>query len=91
MQRSGDHWHLQLPTLPRSGVRYGFRVFGDGGWDQGDRWDPKRVLIDPYGPLMARAPGPVCAAPRWCGQARGLSAVRAQPDAAAAPQQADGA
>lgn len=29
------------------------RVDGQGGWDTGHRWDPKRVLLDPYAPLVS--------------------------------------
>jgi hypothetical protein len=32
---------------------YGVRVFGEGGWETGHRWDSKRVLLDPYTPLIA--------------------------------------
>lgn len=36
-QRSGDVWHISLEGLPGSGVMYGFKVAGDGGWDTGHR------------------------------------------------------
>jgi hypothetical protein len=38
MNRSGEVWHVALEGLPRSGVLYGFRVHGDGGWETGYRW-----------------------------------------------------
>ena len=50
---SGDVWHVELADLPLSGLRYGFKVAGDGGWDTGARWAPGRVLLDPYAPLVA--------------------------------------
>lgn len=39
---AGDVWHVALEGLPGSGVLYGFRVQGEGGWDTGYRW--ARVL-----------------------------------------------
>ena len=51
--RSGDVWHIAVEGLPRSGVLYGFRVDGEGGWETGHRWDSSKVLVDPYAPLMA--------------------------------------
>ena len=38
--------HLQ------AGVLYGYKVAGEGGWDTGHRWDPEKVLADPYAPLL---------------------------------------
>lgn len=44
----------------------GYRVDGNGGWDQGDRWDNRKIVLDPYGPLVVREafkllfPQPVC-------------------------------
>ena len=40
-------WHGALPDLP-PGTRYGFRV--DGPWDpaQGHRFNPHKLLLDPY-------------------------------------------
>lgn len=35
--RTGGHWHCFLAGLPRSGVLYGFRVAGEGGWETGHR------------------------------------------------------
>ncbi|KAG2441403.1 hypothetical protein HYH02_009991 [Chlamydomonas schloesseri] len=51
--RTGDVWHVELADLPLSGLRYGFKVSGDGGWDTGARWAPGKVLLDPYAPLVA--------------------------------------
>lgn len=49
---AGDVWHLEV-DCPRSGILYGVRVYGEGGWDIGHRWDPARVLLDPYAPLVS--------------------------------------
>ncbi len=53
LTRAGDVFHVELAGLPGSGLRYGFRVAGDGGWAEGHRWEPERVLLDPYAPLVA--------------------------------------
>jgi isoamylase len=56
MTRTGDVWHLHVDGLPRSGVRYGYRVEGQEGTGRestGHRWRPDRVLLDPYAPLVA--------------------------------------
>ena len=41
-------WTAFVPGLPPKGVLYGVRVGGDGGWDTPFRWDPARILLDPY-------------------------------------------
>jgi len=40
-------FHRHIPDLP-AGTRYGFRV--DGPWDpiNGHRWNPSKLLLDPY-------------------------------------------
>jgi hypothetical protein len=35
--RTGDVWHAQLEGLPGSGVLYGYKVAGEGGWETGNR------------------------------------------------------
>ena len=46
-------WAVAATNLPGRGILYGFRVWGEGGWDTGHRWDQgKRVLLDPYAPLV---------------------------------------
>ena len=29
------------------------QVSGEGGWDTGLRWEPERVLLDPYAPYVS--------------------------------------
>lgn len=36
-------WHMEVEGLPSSGVLYGFRVAGKGGWETGYRWDSSKV------------------------------------------------
>lgn len=52
-QPAGDVWHVEVTSCPRADLLYGVRVYGDGGWDVGHRWDSKRVLLDPYAPLVS--------------------------------------
>ena len=51
--RTGDIWHIALEGLPKSGVLYGYRVEGEGGWETGHRWDSSKTMLDPYAPLIA--------------------------------------
>ncbi|WP_319240999.1 glycogen debranching protein GlgX [uncultured Propionivibrio sp.] len=48
--RSDDVWHGYLPGA-EPGLRYGFRVHGPAG--PGHRFDPSRLLIDPYARELA--------------------------------------
>ncbi|KAK9865482.1 hypothetical protein WJX84_005686 [Apatococcus fuscideae] len=50
--RTGDVWHAEVSNCPLAGVLYGYKVAGDGGWDTGHRWDPDKILADPYAPLL---------------------------------------
>lgn len=46
-------WAVAVDNLPTTGVLYGYRVWGDGGWNTGYRWDQgERVLLDPHAPLV---------------------------------------
>lgn len=49
----GDVWHCEVKGLKSSGVLYGLRATGAGGWEAGGRWDPSVVLLDPYAPLVS--------------------------------------
>src|SRR2546421_1368981 len=46
--RTYHYWHVFVPGV-RPGQMYGYRVHG--GWDpaNGIRFDPTKVLLDPYG------------------------------------------
>ena len=46
--RTGHYWHVFVPGV-KAGQIYGYRV--DGPWDpaNGMRFDPAKVLLDPYG------------------------------------------
>ncbi|MGQ0631658.1 MAG: glycogen debranching protein GlgX [Sporichthyaceae bacterium] len=47
LERTGHTWHAFVPGIS-PGQRYGFRV--DGPWDpaRGARYNPSKVLLDPY-------------------------------------------
>jgi glycogen operon protein len=56
-ERSGDVWHVRLPGV-RAGQLYGYRVHGPWAPHAGHRFNPRKLLVDPY----ARA---LCGELRW--------------------------
>lgn len=46
-ERSGDIWHGFVPGL-RPGTEYGYRVHGPWAPELGHRFNPAKLLIDPY-------------------------------------------
>ncbi len=55
-ERTAFHWHGYLPGIG-PGQRYGYRVHGRWQPDQGHRFNPSKLLIDPYakaieGPIL---------------------------------------
>jgi isoamylase len=46
-QRRALNWHCYLPEV-RPGQRYGYRVYGRYEPDEGHRFNPDKLLIDPY-------------------------------------------
>ncbi|NNJ09813.1 glycogen debranching protein GlgX [Chloroflexales bacterium ZM16-3] len=46
-ERSDSVWHVYLPNL-RPGQLYGYRVYGPYNPDQGMRFNPNKLLLDPY-------------------------------------------
>jgi isoamylase len=53
--RTGNLWHAHVPGV-RAGQAYGYRVHGP--WDpaNGKRFNPAKILLDPYARAIARAP-----------------------------------
>ncbi|MEX2587267.1 MAG: glycogen debranching protein GlgX [Actinomycetota bacterium] len=45
--RTADVWHVYLPDVA-PGQLYGYRVYGPFAPEQGHRFDPDKLLIDPY-------------------------------------------
>jgi len=54
--RSGDIWHLRVEG-PRPGQAYAWRVNGPYEPEQGLRYNPKRIVIDPYAPALTGVSG----------------------------------
>jgi glycogen operon protein len=50
--RTYHYWHVWVPGL-EAGQIYGLRAFGPYDPDRGLRFDPSKVLLDPYGRAMA--------------------------------------
>ncbi len=46
-ERDGDVWHMHVRGLT-PGTRYGFRAQGPYQPEQGHRFNPNKLLIDPY-------------------------------------------
>jgi glycogen operon protein len=53
--RSAHYWHLFVPGIG-IGQIYGYRVDGSFAPEQGLRFDPQKILLDPYGRAIARPP-----------------------------------
>ncbi len=49
---TGYSWHCYLPGLP-AGQLYGYRVSGPYDPENGDRFNPAKLLIDPYARALA--------------------------------------
>ena len=50
--RTYHYWHVFVPGI-RSGQLYGYRVTGPFAPEHGLRFDPSKVLLDPYGRAVA--------------------------------------
>ena len=46
-ERSGSVWHGYLPKAT-PGTQYGYRVYGPYSPEQGHRFNPGKLLLDPY-------------------------------------------
>jgi glycogen operon protein len=46
-ERTGDVWHGYIPDLT-PGARYGYRVHGPYAPERGHRFNPNKLLVDPY-------------------------------------------
>jgi glycogen operon protein len=56
LERRGDSvWHAYVAGL-RPGQLYGYRVFGPWEPSQGHRFNPAKVVFDPYARLVGRVP-----------------------------------
>ncbi len=51
-ERTHQIWHICVPGL-KPGQRYGYRVYGPYEPEKGHRYNPNKVLIDPYAKSIA--------------------------------------
>jgi len=51
--KTNQVWHGLIPGL-KPGQVYGYRVHGPDAPDQGHRFNPRKLLLDPYAKLIAR-------------------------------------
>jgi len=49
--RTGDVWHGFVPGLP-DGALYGYRVYGPYEPQNGHRFNPNKLLVDPYAKIL---------------------------------------
>ncbi len=52
-EKTNQVWHGFLPEI-KPGQVYGYRVYGPEDRSRGDRFNPRKVLLDPYAKLIAR-------------------------------------
>ena len=48
MNRTYHYWHIFVPRV-QAGQIYGFRAYGPSNFASGFRFDPSKLLLDPYG------------------------------------------
>jgi glycogen operon protein len=53
-EQTDQVWHIYLPEA-RPGQRYGYRVYGPHAPEEGHRFNPAKLLLDPYAKAIAGA------------------------------------
>ncbi len=53
--RTGFVWHCYLPGL-MPGALYGYRIYGPFDPEAGHRFNPSKILLDPYARIVSRQP-----------------------------------
>jgi glycogen operon protein len=72
-------WHVYMPGLG-PGQRYGWRVHGPYAPEQGHRFDPDKLLVDPYTRGSTATPRGDCGPSSWIRDSTGPAiALRACP------------
>jgi isoamylase len=71
-ERSGDVWHGYLPDV-RPGQAYGYRVHGPHAPAEGHRFNPAKLLLDPYAKAIS---GPI----KWNDALAGYPLRSSDPD-----------
>ena len=57
VNKTGDVWHVSMDGLQNfESLYYGFRVLGDVTWEGPHRFDPQRIMLDPYATLARGLP-----------------------------------
>ena len=56
VNRTYHYWHVFVPGVA-AGQVYGYRIVGPFDPANGLRFDPRKVLLDPYGKCVARPDG----------------------------------
>src|SRR5688572_2335148 len=51
-ERTHHIWHVFVPGI-KAGQLYGYRVYGDYKPEEGHRYNPNKLLIDPYAKAIA--------------------------------------
>lgn len=51
LENDNNIWHVYLPNI-KPGQVYGYRVYGPYNPQEGHRFNPNKLLIDPYGRLL---------------------------------------
>ena len=83
LQRTGDVWHRYLPEV-RPGQAYGYRVHGPYAPAEGHRFNPAKLLLDPY----ARA---ISGTMEWSDELSGFPLRSTDPDRDLIPDPQDSA
>ena len=47
VNKTGDVWHILVCDLPTD-IEYGYRLFGPHDPEKGHRFDPEKIVLDPY-------------------------------------------
>ena len=55
MNRTGDVWHIFLPTLSAN-LLYGYRIDGPMEPQAGQRFNAEKIVVDPYAKVGAAFP-----------------------------------
>jgi isoamylase len=81
INRTYHYWHVFVPGVTASQI-YAYRIIGPFDPDRGLRFDPEKVLLDPYGKCIARPAGRTREAARHPGEnaATALKSVVADPN-----------
>ncbi len=76
--RTYHYWHSFVPGVT-AGQLYGYHVAGPFDPSQGMRFDPDKLLLDPYGKCIARPAGRSREAARKPGGSPGIPAQASRP------------